>query len=594
MAPRFRLKQSVLSAAVLAALAASAQGQTTPSRDPAQPDTTRQQPTTPGPLAQASDKPGVTVLPEVKVEGETPKQKNETRSGTRTETPLRDIPQFINTVPQALIRSQNATTLQDALRNVPGISYAAAEGGTQANQVFYLRGFPAQRRHLHRRRARSRRIQPRPVRHRIGRGAEGPVGADVRPRLDRRRHQPDVTKVADACERNEVAAHVRLVRPEARDGRPQRRTGDTSAVRLIALGEDSGSYRYPQDVEKSVSRPACGSSIGKRTELTLSYYYLKTKDVTDYGQPTLFTDGDRVLRALPPVSPRTTTATRTTTSPTTRPTSRPRGSTISSATRVSLRNTLRWANYKRQSGSDDRHAVARPTSTALPVTASTPLELLLVTRNHDTGARATTTTTRSINQTELTWKVATGRSSTHVLDGLELARERLDRQNYMLDADPAHAGIQAPTSATPLLNPNPFTQLSYTKTPNLNALAEGDTAALYVQDQIELSRRMEGAARAALRALQGRRARPCSSRRRQRSPRPAPFFAHRQHAERPRRPDLAADASAVVLRLVGQLVQPVRRARRLRRDAATNLNAVNENLDPEKNQNYEVGAQWDV
>ena len=25
---------------------------------------------------------------------------------------------------------------------MPGISYAAAEGGTQANQVFYLRGFP--------------------------------------------------------------------------------------------------------------------------------------------------------------------------------------------------------------------------------------------------------------------------------------------------------------------------------------------------------------------------------------------------------------------------------------------------------------------
>src|SRR4029434_3224772 len=54
----------------------------------------------------------------------------------------RDIPQCINTVPQSLIRSQNATTLQDALRNVPGISYAAAEGGTQSNQVFYLRGFP--------------------------------------------------------------------------------------------------------------------------------------------------------------------------------------------------------------------------------------------------------------------------------------------------------------------------------------------------------------------------------------------------------------------------------------------------------------------
>src|SRR5688572_16268417 len=85
------------------------------------------------------------VLPEVKVQ-ESPEsafRTETTRGATRTETPLRDIPQFSNQVPQALIRSQGATTLQDALRNVPGISYAAAEGGTQANQIFYLRGFPS-------------------------------------------------------------------------------------------------------------------------------------------------------------------------------------------------------------------------------------------------------------------------------------------------------------------------------------------------------------------------------------------------------------------------------------------------------------------
>ena len=91
-------------------------------------------------VAQAASE---ATLPAVKVQDRKDDFKTEsTRSATRTETPLRDIPQFINEVPQALIRSQGATTLQQALRNVPGISYAAAEGGTQANQVFYLRGFP--------------------------------------------------------------------------------------------------------------------------------------------------------------------------------------------------------------------------------------------------------------------------------------------------------------------------------------------------------------------------------------------------------------------------------------------------------------------
>src|SRR5262249_10566789 len=92
--------------------------------------------------AGAQATPGAT-LPTVKEQDRKDESKTDsTRSSTRTETPLRDIPQFINEVPQALIRSQGATTLQQAMRNVPGISYAAAEGGTQANQLFYLRGFP--------------------------------------------------------------------------------------------------------------------------------------------------------------------------------------------------------------------------------------------------------------------------------------------------------------------------------------------------------------------------------------------------------------------------------------------------------------------
>src|SRR5262245_5643766 len=93
--------------------------------------------------AQAPAQPETT-LPEVKVRERAGDEfkTDSTRGATRTETPLRDIPQFINEVPQSLIRSQGATTLTQALRNVPGISYAAAEGGVQANQVFYLRGFP--------------------------------------------------------------------------------------------------------------------------------------------------------------------------------------------------------------------------------------------------------------------------------------------------------------------------------------------------------------------------------------------------------------------------------------------------------------------
>ncbi len=95
--------------------------------------------------AEKKDEKKKTTLAEVKVKSAIDQnyKLDATTTATRTETPLRDNPQFINTVPEALLRAQNATSLQEALRNVPGVSYAAGEGGAQANQVFYLRGFPA-------------------------------------------------------------------------------------------------------------------------------------------------------------------------------------------------------------------------------------------------------------------------------------------------------------------------------------------------------------------------------------------------------------------------------------------------------------------
>ena len=61
-------------------------------------------------------------------------------------TPLRDIPQTIAVVPRAVIEAQGATTLSEALRNVPGITLQAGEGGGASNtagDMFNLRGFNA-------------------------------------------------------------------------------------------------------------------------------------------------------------------------------------------------------------------------------------------------------------------------------------------------------------------------------------------------------------------------------------------------------------------------------------------------------------------
>lgn len=58
---------------------------------------------------------------------------------------VRETPKVVNVVPAEIIEQQNATTLQDALRNVPGITLSTGEGrGGSSGDQFRIRGLAAQ------------------------------------------------------------------------------------------------------------------------------------------------------------------------------------------------------------------------------------------------------------------------------------------------------------------------------------------------------------------------------------------------------------------------------------------------------------------
>lgn len=545
------------------------------------------------PEVVAQSTPGtLPTLPEVKAQAtpEEPSFRTDvTRTGTRTETPLRDIPQFITIVPQSLIRSQNATTLQDALRNVPGISYAAAEGGTQANQVYYLRGFPLNQdifidavrdigeynRDLFA--TETVEVLKGPSAVMFGRGSTGGVINQT-------------TKVADRVQRGEVAVTLGSFDQKRATVDVNLRTTDSTALRLIGLLEDSDSYRYPRGVEKQGFAPSFWMNVGNATDLTFSFYYLKQKDVTDYGQPALFTNAAGFF-GFPPVSPENyygyanyDFADYETYTGTFRVDHRFDDS-------LTLRNVLRLANYKRESESTIS-TLSTTAANGTPVTPSTPLSLLLVTRNHDSGRTRDNDDTAFINQTELIWKAVTGSVTHNVLGGLELASERLDRRNYILDANPAVAGAQAPTSLTSFLNPDPYTTLSYTKTPNLDSVSKADTVAVYVQDQLELTPQWK--------ALIGLRYEHYKSE--ARTDRASAVSAaavgpfSRTDNMLSGRAGLLWQPSATQSYYAswGNSYNPSGELGTYGGTAATQLTAVNQNLEPEKNQNYEIGAQWDV
>jgi len=56
--------------------------------------------------------------------------------------PLLDLPQSVNAIPKEIMEQQGSTTLRDVLRNTPGISLAAGEGGSQGDNLT-IRGFSA-------------------------------------------------------------------------------------------------------------------------------------------------------------------------------------------------------------------------------------------------------------------------------------------------------------------------------------------------------------------------------------------------------------------------------------------------------------------
>lgn len=85
-------------------------------------------------------------LPPVTVEGARDREARGYQGGTtgvgKIQQLPRDIPQSVTVVPEQLLQDRNVDSLKDALRNVPGITFAAAEGG-RVGDNFTIRGFTA-------------------------------------------------------------------------------------------------------------------------------------------------------------------------------------------------------------------------------------------------------------------------------------------------------------------------------------------------------------------------------------------------------------------------------------------------------------------
>jgi catecholate siderophore receptor len=201
--------------------------------------------------------------------------------GAKTPTALRDIPQTVTVINKAVLQSQGATSFQDALRNAPGVTIGAAEGGQIGNNV-NLRGFTAQndiyldgfrdRNQYYRDTFDLEEIEVLygPSSMLFGRGSTGGVINQV-------------SKKANLQESGDVSATVGTNDRYRTTVDLNHPLTDTSAIRINAFGQSLGSTR---DVEKNKDygvAPEVRFGIGTPTEVTLSALIQHNDDMPDYG-----------------------------------------------------------------------------------------------------------------------------------------------------------------------------------------------------------------------------------------------------------------------------------------------------------------------
>jgi catecholate siderophore receptor len=421
---------------------------------------------------------------------------------TRIPTPLRDTPQTVNVVPEAVIQEQRAVTMEDALRNVPGITFSAGEGGQQGDSPF-IRGAPA-RSDMFRDGLRdpgwytrdlfsSERVEvyKGPSAFAFGRGATG--GAiNIVSRL------PSGVPFIDG------GIAVSTPRGVRADVDANGKVGNV-AGRIVAMSQDVATAdRDHIWTRRWGVAPSIAVDVTDKTKVTLSYIYQGEESVPDYGHPW-----------LPAPTTSAVTGARTggyfgngqAVTPVPVPRSNWYGVTggpladrvdtnvhiLTAKLEHEFTDNLKFSNATRYISVDRMARVTSPRSllqadNATAVTPGYPVGLMTIGREH---FQVETDNALFVNQTDLTGKFNTGPLQHTFALGMELARETRDqkraagmtarllcdntniacRTNLYSPADSSFGGVFAGYGA-----PNSTTQT---------------TTAVYASDQIKINEYLE-------------------------------------------------------------------------------------------------------
>lgn len=215
-------------------------------------------------------------------------------TGAKFDTPVRDIPQTVTVIDRKVLDAQAAASLKDSLRNVPGITLGAGEGGVIGDNI-NLRGFSARTDvYLDGMRDRGQytrdtfslqavEVLKGPSSMLFGRGSTGGVINQV-------------SKKPELRDRGEVKATVGTDNYYRVTADLNRKLSDTSAARVAIFGQDIRSTRDVERLKDVGIAPSVRFGIDTPTEVTLSALIQRNNDLPDYGFPFVTSNGAGSVR----------------------------------------------------------------------------------------------------------------------------------------------------------------------------------------------------------------------------------------------------------------------------------------------------------
>jgi catecholate siderophore receptor len=204
---------------------------------------------------------------------------------SRYTAPLLNTPQTVNVVSQQLMQDQRTTSVVDALRNVPGITFTAGEGGVQGDQI-NIRGYTA-RNDIYRDGIRdpgwyardafsvdSVEVYKGPSSFVFGRGSTGGV-INIVSKLPQARDFYTVEGTGTSATGGRIATDF------------NKTFGDVSA-RLAMVGYDTDvAGRDFAHIKRYGFAPSVAWQVTDQTKNTLSYVYQNDDNIADRGIPML-------------------------------------------------------------------------------------------------------------------------------------------------------------------------------------------------------------------------------------------------------------------------------------------------------------------